>query len=83
MSAKREIVYQNLYNKTNLPQELALLQNIIGAGSMKMSDKSWEISTEIAGMIGMEAVAIAAGVVTAGAGTVLINTLAFGRNAYK
>lgn len=77
MSAKREIVYQNLYNKKDLSPELALLQNILGAGSTKMSDRSWEISKEVAGMIGMEAVAIGAGMLTMGAGTVAINALAF------
>ena len=83
MSAKREIVYQNLYNKKNLPQELALLQNILGADSMKMSDRSWEISQDVAGMIAIEAIAIGAGVVTAGLGTAAINALAFWRHAYK
>ena len=42
-----------------------------------MSDRSWEISKEVAGMIGMEAVAIGAGMLTMGAGTVAINALAF------
>ena len=83
MSAKREIVYQNLYNKKDLSPELALLQNILGAGSTKMSDKSWEISKEVAGMIGMEAVAIGAGMLTMGAGTVAINALAFWVNATR
>lgn len=32
-----------------------------------MSDKSWEISSEVGEMIAMEAIAIATGVVTAGA----------------
>lgn len=77
MSAKREIVYQNLYNKKNLPQELALLQDILGADSMKMSDRSWEVSTQVAGMIGMEAIAIGAGMLTMGAGTIVVNALAF------
>ncbi len=83
MSAKREIAYQNLYNKKDLSPELALLQNILGAGSTKMSDKSWEISKEVAGMIGMEAIAIAAGMVTMGVGTVAINSVMFMRNGLK
>ncbi len=83
MSAKREIVYQNLYNQKDLSPELSLLQNILWAGSTKMSDRSWEISKEVAAMIGMEAVAIGAGVLTMGAGTVAINALAFWVNATR
>lgn len=58
--AKREIMYQKLYNNTDLTKEQTLMQDIMGAGSMKMSDRSWEVSQEVAGMIAMEAIAIAA-----------------------
>lgn len=83
MVAKREIVYQTLYNKVQTSDELKLLQDILGAGTWKMSDKSWDISKEVGGMIAMEAIAIAAGVVTAGVATGAINAVALGRNAYR
>lgn len=47
MMAKREIVYQTLYNKAQNSEELKLLQDILGAGTWKMSDKSWDISKEV------------------------------------
>lgn len=53
-------MYQKLYNNTDLTKEQTLMQDIMGAGSMKMSDRSWEVSQEVAGMIAMEAIAIAA-----------------------
>jgi hypothetical protein len=81
--AKREIMYQKLYNNTDLTKEQTLMQDIMGAGSMKMSDRSWEVSQEVAGFIAMEAIAIAAWVVTAGTATVVINAAMLGRNAYR
>lgn len=76
-------MYQKLYNEKGLPEDKALLQDILGAGFLDMSDKAWDVSQEVAGMIAMEAIAIAAGAVTMGAGTVAINALALGRNAYR
>jgi len=80
--AKREIMYQKLYNK-DLQWELLLAQSIMGATTLGMSDKSWDVSKEIGWMIAMEAFAIAAGVVTAGTATVAINAAMLGRNAYR
>jgi hypothetical protein len=80
--AKREIMYQKLYNK-DLQWELLLAQSIMGATTLGMSDKSWDVSKEIGWMIAMEAFAIAAGVVTAGTATVVINAAMLGRNAYR
>lgn len=64
--AKKEIMYQRLYNNKDLSGELKMAQDIMGAGTWDLSDKSKEISMEVAGMIGMEALAIAAGAITAG-----------------
>jgi len=45
--AKREIMYQKLYNQKNLSPDLMLAQDIMGAADFDMSDKSWDVSKEI------------------------------------
>lgn len=47
--------------------ELTVLSDIMGVGTFNLSDRSKEISREVAINIGIEAVAIAAGLLTAGA----------------
>ena len=81
--AKREIFYQKLYNTDQTDPDLKLLQDILGAGTFKMSDRAWDITGEVASMIAMEAVAIAAGTITVGVGTAAINAVIVGRNVSR
>lgn len=81
--AKREVAYLKLYNKTWLSPELALYQDILGAGTWDMSDKAWDFSKEAAIFVGIEACAMVAWALTAWAWAVAVNAMAFGRNAYR
>lgn len=81
--AKREIFYQKLYNADQTDPELKMLQNIMGATTFTMSDRSLLLTGEVATMLAIEAIAIAAGTVTAGIGTAAINAAMLGRNAYR
>lgn len=63
--AKQEIAYQTLYNKPQQSPELKMLQDVLGAGTLKMSDRVADITGEAFKMLAFEAIALAAGVVTA------------------
>lgn len=62
---KREIFYQKLHDASYNDPELDILKDILGAGTFKMSDRAWDMTGEASKIIGMEAIALAVGMVTA------------------
>jgi hypothetical protein len=89
LAFKRESMKGHLEGKSGLrgyngidPQE-KLLSEILGTGTLRLSDRQVEISAAAAEFIAVEAIAIAAGVATAGAATVAINAAVYGRHAYR
>lgn len=81
--AKKEIMYQYLAKDAGLTggkskdTELKTLEGILGVGTLRMSDRAWDITGEAAQFLAIEALAIGVGVVTAGVGTVVINAAVF------
>lgn len=86
---KKEIMFQYLSKDAGLTggkstdAELKTLEGILGVGTLRMSDRAWDITGEAAQFLAIEAIAIGVGVVTAGIGTAAVNAAAFGRNAYR
>lgn len=86
---KKEVMYRYLSKDAGImggnskDTEMQTLEKILGVGTLRMSDRAWDITGEVASFMAVEAIAIAAGVFTGGLATAGINAMAFGRNAYR
>jgi hypothetical protein len=87
--AKKEIMYQYLSKDAGLlggkstDPELKTLEGILGVGTLRMSDRSMDITGEVASFLAIEAAAVVLGMATAGAATWAINSAVIARHTAK
>ena len=88
-TGKKEIMYRHLSKDAGImggnatDAELKTLESALGVGTLRQSDKAWAYTKEAASFVAIEAIAIAAGAASMGAGTFAINWIALGRNAKR